>query len=455
MIIFKIALRNLREHKVKTLIIGILIATGITLLVAGNSFLDTITAGLRATYSDNYTGDLIIHGKADGNFSLFGIMGLDMGNTQIPELEPYIKIRDLVAEDTRVIATMPLAVNPVSISIGEDTAGAGILWGIDPDEYAGMFTDNLVMHEGSMITGKRPGILLSKHTADTILDETGIAVHAGDMLRLSGMNPVAGTRIREVTVEGIFYYKQTGPQLERVSLVNISTLRELSGMDIREVTEADLSDNEKALLGEINEEDLFGTDSLVTMAESKSADILEMQTPGPATEQIAGIKANGQPEAWHFLLLKTGNETTAANVRGSLEAYIADKDLELEVSGWQWGAGFAANMALSLQLVFNIAIMVIFIVALIIIMNTLVISITERIPEIGTIRAIGGQKGSVRRMITTETLLITLLFGTAGIILGSLVIAVFGMTGIKADNMFMRVLFGWDLLRPVLSASSV
>jgi ABC-type lipoprotein release transport system permease subunit len=61
MVVWKIALRNLKEHKVKTIIIGTLIAIAITLLVLGNSFMDSVTAGMERTYSETYTADLIVH----------------------------------------------------------------------------------------------------------------------------------------------------------------------------------------------------------------------------------------------------------------------------------------------------------------------------------------------------------------------------------------------------------
>jgi len=59
-VLLKIAYRNLREHKVKTLIIGSIIALGMLVLVVGNSVLDTATAGIRANYTDNYTGHVIV-----------------------------------------------------------------------------------------------------------------------------------------------------------------------------------------------------------------------------------------------------------------------------------------------------------------------------------------------------------------------------------------------------------
>ena len=108
------------------------------------------------------------------------------------------------------------------------------------------------------------------------------------------------------------------------------------------------------------------------------------------------------------------------------------------------------------KIVFNVVIIVIAVVAVIIIMNTLVISVTERISEIGTMRAIGARKGFVRRMIGAETVTLAFVFGGAGVVLALLLLLlILGATGIRASNLFLRILFGGEVLRPVISLGSV
>ena len=59
-VLAKIAYRNLREHKTKTIIIGSLITLGLMVLVVGNSVLDTATEGIKSNYTENYTGHIIV-----------------------------------------------------------------------------------------------------------------------------------------------------------------------------------------------------------------------------------------------------------------------------------------------------------------------------------------------------------------------------------------------------------
>ncbi len=64
-----------------------------------------------------------------------------------------------------------------------------------------------------------------------------------------------------------------------------------------------------------------------------------------------------------------------------------------------------------IRIVFSVAILIVAIVAIIIIMNTLVISVIERTGEIGTMRALGAQKPFVWLMFLVETLTVTIVFG--------------------------------------------
>ena len=112
-------------------------------------------------------------------------------------------------------------------------------------------------------------------------------------------------------------------------------------------------------------------------------------------------------------------------------------------------------MAEMVQGVFNGAILIIAVVAIIIIMNTLVISVIERTAEIGTMRALGAQKRTVRRMFVLETLSISVVFGAIGIVVACLAVVILNVTGIAAPNSFFAMLFGGEKLRPELQWTSV
>lgn len=88
-------------------------------------------------------------------------------------------------------------------------------------------------------------------------------------------------------------------------------------------------------------------------------------------------------------------------------------------------------------------------------MNTIVVSLMERISEIGTMRAIGAKRGFVSRLIVSETMLITLSFGFFGTVLGVVTIFIMQKVGLTASNYYLMILFGGETINPTISAGSI
>ena len=89
---------------------------------------------------------------------------------------------------------------------------------------------------------------------------------------------------------------------------------------------------------------------------------------------------------------------------------------------------------------------------MLIIINALVISVIERTGEIGTMRALGASRGFVRKLFFTETMMLMLAYGLAGIAIGGVASFVLGRGGIRISNHFMATLFGSHTLEPAFTA---
>ena len=63
-VIFQLALRNLKEHKAKTIIISMFIIFGTAIVILGNSFMESVNRGLEKDFRANYTGDLVVSAHA-------------------------------------------------------------------------------------------------------------------------------------------------------------------------------------------------------------------------------------------------------------------------------------------------------------------------------------------------------------------------------------------------------
>jgi ABC-type lipoprotein release transport system permease subunit len=124
--------------------------------------------------------------------------------------------------------------------------------------------------------------------------------------------------------------------------------------------------------------------------------------------------------------------------------------LGLRVSPWHEASGIVGQFTTAIYLVLTVLIVIVFAVALVIINNAMVMATMERVREIGTMRAIGAQRSVVMELFFTESLLLGILFGGAGIILGAITVWILGAVGIAATGDVLFFLFGGPVLRPTL-----
>jgi putative ABC transport system permease protein len=115
----------------------------------------------------------------------------------------------------------------------------------------------------------------------------------------------------------------------------------------------------------------------------------------------------------------------------------------------------SAQMADVISILFYGILAIIAIVVVIVIMNTLVVSISERTNEIGTMRALGASKGYIRDMISLETIFITIVFGILGIILGVFLLGIATQIGFQATGTFTKIILGGDVFIPQISGVSI
>ena len=455
-VLLKIAYRNIWKHKTKTLIIGILIALGILLLVVGNSFMDSAAAGLRKTYIENFTGDIVITSSDLKNPSMFmdGIMSDP--DSAIPLIPGEPKIESYLTSQKFVDSFNPQIAGAVGIRHGDDQ-GFSLIFSFDPERYRSVFKDNIDLIDGAFLKEGEEGIVLSSDTIKRIIDEGGAEIKVGDKILLTGINNLTGTKIREVTVKGIFHFKNDSPQLRLLSFLDLTNMRIINGMLKNKASEANLSQNEKQLLGQIDENSLFGdaeeTSGIVSDTAQETGDVDYLSILGDTSKRE--LYRETDPDSWQYLVVKLAPGVNPSRAINKMNDWFTENGIDAKAHSWLEGAGAIAKMSNTLKIVFNLLILIIAVVGVIIIMNTLVISVTERIGEIGTMRAIGARKSFVRSMITLETLLITLIFGLVGAAAGIIITAVLGKVGFTATNNFLQVLMGGKVFHPVVSVSAV
>ncbi len=100
--IIKLALRNLKEHKSKTLIISMFILFGVAIVVLGNSFLESINRGLEKDFRANVTGDLAISviPEKGASIDVFGVNSTSITGDlpKVQALADLERIEEILAE---------------------------------------------------------------------------------------------------------------------------------------------------------------------------------------------------------------------------------------------------------------------------------------------------------------------------------------------------------------------
>lgn len=460
-VLVRMALRNLVAHKVKSLIVGSLIALGVIVLVAGISFMDTAAGGLRRSFIETFTGDVIISGKADAPVSLFGVQS--MGGTEATPVMPrFNEVMARMRAEPRVKGVTPQITGANQINIeGNDSGNVDslvFLFGIDPAGYRAMF-DNIDLVSGRALLPGEQGILLSTSEVASLNRDLKADIKVGDTLIIQNF----GTAIRAVTVRGIFEFKRSNAALSMICYIDADSLRKLEGMKVGPAATGLPPGTDTSLLKkDTNEEELFaGTGNVVQVASGGASAAPARRPAAPlmpaATTDAAAAEAARQLDssAWHFIIVTLKDPGDAPGFITETNQWFSANGIDAAAAGWQKAAGPFATLPSLIRILLVAAILVVAVVAIIIIMNTLVASVIARTSEIGTMRALGARKGFVWRMFLIETLTLSVVFGLFGMAIGTALIGVLNLVGVQASNTILQLLVGGAVLRPVISASAL
>ncbi|HLL54011.1 MAG TPA: FtsX-like permease family protein, partial [Myxococcaceae bacterium] len=139
----------------------------------------------------------------------------------------------------------------------------------------------------------------------------------------------------------------------------------------------------------------------------------------------------------------------------AIEAAAKRDNHSIKVISWQKASGLLGQLVLVLKLALVTFVLIIFVVALVIINNAIMMATLQRTREIGTMRAIGAQRNFVLSMILTETLTLGAVFGAAGMLLAAATIGLLNRFGIPATSDQLYFFFSGPRLHPTLSAGNL
>lgn len=266
--------------------------------------------------------------------------------------------------------------------------------------------------------------------------------------------------LRAVNVPVVGTYELKG--LEQAGLMSASNLTDLATFRslYGKMTDADRAELAaiKSSVGarEVSRDDaeamLFGGEPLVEAAET-----------APATE-VPDLEVTRQADDARYdpAVLKEGLVVNAAillenprrlnQTRAAIEAAIARDGLRLQVVDWQGASGMTGQFIFVMRVVMALGLFLIFLVAMILINNAMVMATMDRVAEIGTMRAIGAQRTVVVGLFVLETVALGLIAGGAGAAAATGVVTVLGQVGIPAVGDILVLLFAGPRLFPKVGA---
>lgn len=294
------------------------------------------------------------------------------------------------------------------------------------------------------------------------------AVSVGDVLTLRAVSKTGYFNAVNVKVRGIFEFQglEKSDLAGAVNVLDLITFRELYGQ---------FTDEQKAEMAKIREdvgvevvkkenvEDaLFGGDDDLIVSEdgSDGFDEFEDSAIGDRNKDAAKKVAFApftQEELDQGLVLNIAvlleDDSKLAETQAAINKLSEDKGLGLKVIDWRTAAGLIGQFMIVTRAVLWIAIFIIFLVALVIINNSMVMATMERTGEIGTMRAIGAGRGFVLTMFLVETLVLGALAGTLGAFAGAGLVTFLGSVGIPAVEDVLVLLFAGPRLYPSVGPS--
>ena len=466
--LIRIAFRNMYEHKAKSFIIGGLLMLGVVILIIGNAIIDSATAGLRESYIESFTGDVMLSGNSENAFSIFGTESMELtAEAEVPTIPEFEKLFTQIQSDPRVksATSMVTSVALVTAEREEDALSEaeddpenmvfGLVFGVDPTTYFETFP-TIVLEEGRILKPQESAVLLTREQVEKLNKKYQKEFKLGDSLLLTGFT--GSMRIREVTLVGVYKRGEVAGEAPFL-LTDVDTARVLAGLTLRIDENIELSEGETNLLQSDDPDDLFSDDLFADMIDDsiKTGTEVEYESAASLLGDTAqrDILNTADTGSWHFILVRLHDSKDAKPVIADMNHWLEDSGYEAHASDWKGAAGMAGKLADLVRIIFNICIIIIAIVSVIIIMNTLLISVMERTSEIGTMRALGAQRSFVRRMFLTETLTQTIFFGLLGSVLSVLIIFILNSLHIPLENSFAKLLLGGEILHLVPRVSTI
>ncbi len=299
------------------------------------------------------------------------------------------------------------------------------------------------------------------------------AYMVGDSIALYGQTKSGYPRAVNVKVWGVFRYEglEKSGLAGVYNIMDLMSFRDLAGMSDavspEEIARLKAAAGIEVVDRDAAEDALFGEGEVVEAVDNQALGDL-------AGQSLAGLRRAAQaaqqakysqaeleagPVVNMAVFLKDEAHLEPERLEASrlaVEQALTASGQDARVVPWSVAQGpLVAGLSTGISVFFYGLVGLIFFVAFIVILNSLLMSTMERVQEIGTIRAMGAQRGFVLRMFAIEGAAMAVIFGALGSAVGAATLAALGSTGIKATSEILFFVFGGRALHPILDGTHV
>jgi putative ABC transport system permease protein len=436
---FLLALKNTRLYFRKRLPLALFLAATLALLFLGNTVFSGTDAGLQRTFQTSLTADLSISSASEDPFTLFGSELPLLGEFfKMPLILDYDQVVDATRKALPTASLQPVVVGAAKLSL-DGFSSPCPLFGADIGSYLSFFPSLKVVLGAAPELGK-PALFLNAKLYAKATQALGHAPPLGSKFLLTAPQDDSFA-IREVPLAGVYDYPAYDPLLENAALIDVGTSRALAGYFITQAT----GQGAEATVTADSVDDLFAgaKDTKASEAEGISFEAVTQSMAGDTKGPVE------DPKTWNFVLIRVAHPAESGVL---LEAALKNAAAPLQIRDWRGTAGGNAKIVWFIQLLFNLGLIFISLVAGLVVMNSMSLAVAERTKEIGTMRSLGAGRGWVARLISWETVVLVTGAGAVGVLFGALVVAGAGWAGgIPIDNQFLATLLGTVRYSPELS----
>ena len=389
--ISKISMRNITRQKKRSILLGGAIAFGIFIIITIGSF----TAGMTETLKENFTSIM------GGHIYILGTETLESGRIvqvigDTEDLEIALDTIDDLVEEYHVRSQVRMG----EIIFGSKSTTlqvSGIDWMKEQ-----LLKDTLTIADGTLDNIETAGSLL---IPEKVADKLGVIPGESVLIR---MDTVTGQKnVGEFTVSAIIQEQESFSFIS-AGYTEMRYLNELIGLGPHEYQYLNLH------LKDIEKMDVVAERLVSELEKTSLVETDEDESDGEERDNRHGMMFGGgmsgiaADEPWE------GTKFSITNLNDIMEP------------------------VLQLVNILNIVSMALFIVLMIITMvgliNTFRMVLIERTREIGTLRAIGMHRGSVRSIFLLEALYLSLFGAAAGILLSFTTTIITGLVRFTADS---------------------